>query len=168
MIWAEVWNLLFVRKLLKNKFLFVCVKGKFGSRNPDRHGWFSTSAAPLISASSRELARKNSVLRHTHGGGLCSLRWRKSTYRLVLDFAFRFAHFTWWHRVPRMHPIFETFCRTRRFTQRKEKTKGIGYLRDLWLYTKRTAQLLNSLLLVPNYPKQEFCQFHWLGYIKNR
>lgn len=28
MIWAEVWNLLFVRKLLKNKFLFVCVKGK--------------------------------------------------------------------------------------------------------------------------------------------
>ena len=29
---------------------------------------------PLISASSRELARKNSVLRHTHGGGLCSLR----------------------------------------------------------------------------------------------
>ena len=103
MIWAEVWNLLFVRKLLKNKFLFVCVKGKFGSRNPDRHGWFSTSAAPLISASSRELARKNSVLRHTHGGGLCSLRWRKSTYRLVLDFASGFAPFTWRHRMPRMH-----------------------------------------------------------------
>ena len=126
MIWAEVWNLLFVRKLLKNKFLFVCVKGKFGSRNPDRHGWFSTSAAPLISASSRELARRNCVLRHTHGGGLCSLRWRKSTYRLVLDFAFRFAHFTWWHRVPRMHPIFETFCRMRRFTQRKEKWKALA------------------------------------------
>ena len=30
------------------------------------------------------------------------------------------------------------------------------------------SQILNSLLLVPNYPKQEFCQFHWLGYIKNR
>ena len=102
MIWAEVWNLLFVRKLLKNKFLFVCVKGKFGSRNPDRHGWFSTSAAPLISASSRELARKNSVLRHTHGGGLCALRWRKSTYRLVSDFCFRFAPFTWRHRMQRM------------------------------------------------------------------
>lgn len=33
-----------------------------------RHGQFSICAAPPIFASFRELARKNSVLRHTHGG----------------------------------------------------------------------------------------------------
>ena len=33
-----------------------------------RHGQFSICAAPSVFASSRELARKISVLRHTHGG----------------------------------------------------------------------------------------------------
>ena len=37
---------------------FFDVKEKSWNKNPDRHGWFSISAAPLISASSRELARK--------------------------------------------------------------------------------------------------------------
>ena len=109
-----MWNLLFVRKLLKNKFLFGCVKGKFGSRNPDRHGWFSTSAAPLIAASSRDLARKYSVLRHTHGGGLCSLRWRKLPYRLVFG-CFFIAPFTWWHRgAARAIQLWNILC-TRRY-----------------------------------------------------
>ena len=82
--------------------------------NPDRHGWFSTSAAPLISASSRELARRNCVLRHTHGGGLCSLRWRKLTYRLVFG-CFFIAPFTWWHRgAARAIQLWNILC-TRRY-----------------------------------------------------
>ena len=48
-----------------------------------------------------------------------------------LGFCFQICPFYVMAPRPRMHPIFETFCRMRRFTQRKEKTKGIGYLRDL-------------------------------------
>ena len=73
------------------------------------HGHFSASAAPLISASSRELARKASVLRHTPGGGLCSLHRRKLSYRLCrmfLSFA-AILFFSHWKRLVITHHLQE-------------------------------------------------------------
>ena len=53
-----------------------------------RHDRFPIFAAPPISDRSRELTNsKNGCwLKHTPAVGLCSLRYRKSVYRLALEF----------------------------------------------------------------------------------
>ena len=62
------------------------VKNKLKQKVQCRHGQFSVTAAPLISARSRELAHKNSSLRHTLADGLALQSRRKLPYRLTLDF----------------------------------------------------------------------------------
>ena len=69
-----------------------------GGGHAHGHGHFSASAAPLISASSRELARKTSVLRHTPGGGLCSLLRRKMPYRPLCMSSCQPPHFIHYKR----------------------------------------------------------------------
>ncbi len=64
-----------------------------GREHAHGQGHFSAFAAPLISASFRELTRKTSVLKHTPGGRLCSLLRRKMPYRPVCMSSCQLTHF---------------------------------------------------------------------------